>query len=255
MKSTTNRVIRTLWSVLTCLSLFGCSSSEKSSVSNSQNTEDISANDLNEYQNMDVISSNNIHEINRQINEALAAGNFSFAFDVVNSIPSHFGSESSFCYNNETGEIGGGYDSKNGFTTIYRCIQYCRKAVSVLKAESDVLLSKNDPEADILFLEHLADFDLGVNHKELGRNNMDIYINETYRDAVNTYNEYLISVIRKALLKNRLELAEKISFLIRDGLSCKKTPKEDGYGNDYNWFYNTEAKDEAKEIIRNFNKN
>ena len=90
-------------------------------------------------------------------------------------------------------------------------------------------------EGESLFLEHLADFDLGVNKVNIGifeKYSDENHANETYQEAVTIYNDYLISVIRKALVKNN-----PLSFKVDN--------------HDYIWFYDTEAKDEANEIIEN----
>lgn len=233
MKKTVNCALAALVSLAMGLSLFSCSGSGDTSVAS-----------LNES-----IASDNFNKINEQLDKAIAKGDFAFAFAVLNSIPSHFDHLSQFYYNPKTGEIGD-YDSSEGIKEKYTSTQYCRKAVSVLKAESDVLLSSNNAEAESLFLEHLADFDLGVNKVNIGtfyEVSSEGKANEKYQEAVTIYNDYLISVIRKALIKNNPALAKKIALLIRDGLSFKVD------NHDYIWFYDTEAKDEAKEIITSFN--
>ena len=233
MKKTVNCVLAALVSLAMGLSMFCCSGSGDTSVAS-----------LNES-----IASDNFNKINEQLDKAIAKGDFAFAFAVLNSIPSHFDHLSEFYYNPKTGEIGD-YDSSEGIKEKYTSTQYCRKAVSVLKAESDVLLSSNNAEAESLFLEHLADFDLGVNKVNIGtfyEVSSEGKANEKYQEAVTIYNDYLISVIRKALIKNNPALAKKIALLIRDGLSFKVD------NHDYIWFYDTEAKDEAKEIIASFN--
>lgn len=239
MKSIFNYILPAFFSIVLSLGLFSCSggSSEKTDASNEEEVE--------------VVASDNFNEMNKQIDNAIAKGNYAFAFDVLNSIPSHFDSYSRFYYNNKTGDMGS-YDSKEGRTKEFTYDQYCRKAVSVLRAESDVLLSKNDPEAEGLFLEHLADFDLGVNNVNTGKYGHSDEVsgeNKRYQEAVTIYNDYLISVIRKALLKNKPEIAKKVSLLIRDGLSFTKDPN---YEYDWIWKYDTEAKDEANEIINSF---
>lgn len=233
MKKTVNCVLAALVSLAMGLSMFSCSGSGDASVAS-----------LNES-----IASDNFNKINEQLDKAIAKGDFAFAFAVLNSIPSHFDHLSEFYYNPKTGEIGD-YDSSEGIKEKYTSTQYCRKAVSVLKAESDVLLSSNNTEAESLFLEHLADFDLGVNKVNIGtfyEVSSEGKANEKYQESVTIYNDYLISVIRKALIKNNPALAKKIALLIRDGLSFKVD------NHDYIWFYDTEAKDEAKEIIASFN--
>lgn len=234
MKKLINSVLAAVLCLAVGLSMFSCSGSGSG---------DTSAASLNE-----IIASDNFNKINEQLDKAVAKGDFAFAFAVLNSIPSHFDHLSRFYYNPKTGEIGD-YDSSEGIKEIYTSTQYCRKAVSVLKAESDVLLSTNNAEAESLFLEHLADFDLGVNKVNIGtfyEISSKGKANETYQDAVTIYNDYLISVIRKALVKNNPALAKKIALLIRDGLSFKVD------GHDYIWSYDTEAKDEANEIIENY---
>lgn len=233
MKKTVNCALAALVSLAMGLSMFSCSGSGDASVAS-----------LNES-----IASDNFNKINEQLDKAIAKGDFAFAFAVLNSIPSHFNHLSQFYFNPKTGEIGD-YDSSEGIKEKYTSTQYCRKAVSVLKAESDVLLSTNNAEAESLFLEHLADFDLGVNKVNIGtfyEVSSEGTANEKYQEAVTIYNDYLISVIRKALIKNNPALAKKIALLIRDGLSFKVD------NHDYIWFYDTEAKDEAKEIIASFN--
>ena len=232
MKNLINSALAAVLCLAMGLSMFSCSGSA-----------DTSAASLNE-----IIASDNFNKINEQLDKAVAKGDFAFAFAVLNSIPSHFDDFSQFCYNPKTGEIGD-YDSSEGIKERYTSTQYCRKAVSVLKAESDVLLSTNNTEAESLFLEHLADFDLGVNKVNIGtfyEVSSEGKANETYQDAVTIYNDYLISVIRKALVKNNPALAKKIALLIRDGLSFKVD------NHDYIWSYDTEAKDEANEIIENY---
>lgn len=234
MKKLINSALAVVLCLAVGLSMFSCSGSGSG---------DTSAASLNE-----IIASDNFNKINEQLDKAVAKGDFAFAFAVLNSIPSHFDHLSRFYYNPKTGEIGD-YDSSEGIKEIYTSTQYCRKAVSVLKAESDVLLSTNNAEAESLFLEHLADFDLGVNKVNIGtfyEISSKGKANETYQDAVTIYNDYLISVIRKALVKNNPALAKKIALLIRDGLSFKVD------GHDYIWSYDTEAKDEANEIIENY---
>lgn len=234
MKKLINSALAAVLCLAVGLSMFSCSGSGSG---------DTSAASLNE-----IIASDNFNKINEQLDKAVAKGDFAFAFAVLNSIPSHFDHLSRFYYNPKTGEIGD-YDSSEGIKEIYTSTQYCRKAVSVLKAESDVLLSTNNAEAESLFLEHLADFDLGVNKVNIGtfyEISSKGKANETYQDAVTIYNDYLISVIRKALVKNNPALAKKIALLIRDGLSFKVD------GHDYIWSYDTEAKDEANEIIENY---
>lgn len=236
MKKTVNCVLAALVSLAMGLSMFSCSGSGDASVAS-----------LNES-----IASDNFNKINEQLDKAIAKGDFAFAFAVLNSIPSHFDHLSEFYYNPKTGEIGD-YDRSEGIKEKYTSTQYCRKAVSVLKAESDVLLSSNNTEAESLFLEHLADFDLGVNKVNIGtfyEVSSEGKANEKYKEAVTIYNDYLISVIRKALIKNNPALAKKISLLLKDGLSFKKSPTE---SKNYIWDYDTEAKDEAKEIITSFN--
>lgn len=233
MKKLINSALAAVLCLAVGLSMFSCSGSGDTSVAS-----------LNES-----IASDNFNKINEQLDKAIAKGDFAFAFAVLNSIPSHFDHLSEFYYNPKTGEIGD-YDSSEGIKEKYTSIQYCRKAVSVLKAESDVLLSTNNAEAESLFLEHLADFDLGVNKVNIGtfyKVSSEGEANEKYQEAVTIYNDYLISVIRKALIKNNPALAKKIALLIRDGLSFKVD------NHDYIWFYDTEAKDEAKEIITSFN--
>lgn len=235
MKKIINSALAAVLCLAVGLSMFGCSGSGSGSG-------DTSAASLNE-----IIASDNFNKINKQLDKAVAKGDFAFAFAVLNSIPSHFDHLSRFYYNPNTGEIGD-YDSSEGIKERYTSTQYCRKAVSVLKAESDVLLSTNNAEAESLFLEHLADFDLGVNKVNIGifeKYTDENHANETYQEAVTIYNDYLISVIRKALVKNNPALAKKIALLIRDGLSFKLD------NHDYIWFYDTEAKDEANEIIEN----
>lgn len=234
MKKLINSVLAAVLCLAVGLSMFSCSGSGSG---------DTSAASLNE-----IIASDNFNKINEQLDKAVAKGDFAFAFAVLNSIPSHFDHLSRFYYNPKTGEIGH-YDSSKGIEERYTSTQYCRKAVSVLKAESDVLLSTNNAEAESLFLEHLADFDLGVNKVNIGtfyEISSKGKANEEYQDAVTIYNDYLISVIRKALVKNNPALAKKIALLIRDGLSFKVD------GHDYIWSYDTEAKDEANEIIENY---
>lgn len=234
MKKLINSALAAVLCLAVGLSMFSCSGSGSG---------DTSAASLNE-----IIASDNFNKINEQLDKAVAKGDFAFAFAVLNSIPSHFDHLSRFYYNPKTGEIGD-YDSSEGIKEIYTSTQYCRKAVSVLKAESDVLLSTNNAEAESLFLEHLADFDLGVNKVNIGtfyEISSKGKANEEYQDAVTIYNDYLISVIRKALVKNNPALAKKIALLIRDGLSFKVD------GHDYIWSYDTEAKDEANEIIENY---
>lgn len=234
MKKLINSVLAAVLCLAVGLSMFSCSGSGSG---------DTSAASLNE-----IIASDNFNKINEQLDKAVAKGDFAFAFAVLNSIPSHFDHLSRFYYNPKTGEIGH-YDSSEGIEERYTSTQYCRKAVSVLKAESDVLLSTNNAEAESLFLEHLADFDLGVNKVNIGtfyEISSKGKANEEYQDAVTIYNDYLISVIRKALVKNNPALAKKIALLIRDGLSFKVD------GHDYIWSYDTEAKDEANEIIENY---
>lgn len=234
MKKLINSALAAVLCLAVGLSMFSCSGSGSG---------DTSAASLNE-----IIASDNFNKINEQLDKAVAKGDFAFAFAVLNSIPSHFDHLSRFYYNPKTGEIGD-YDSSEGIKEIYTSTQYCRKAVSVLKAESDVLLSTNNAEAESLFLEHLADFDLGVNKVNIGtfyEISSKGKANEAYQDAVTIYNDYLISVIRKALVKNNPALAKKIALLIRDGLSFKVD------GHDYIWSYDTEAKDEANEIIENY---
>lgn len=234
MKKLINSALAAVLCLAVGLSMFSCSGSGSG---------DTSAASLNE-----IIASDNFNKINEQLDKAVAKGDFAFAFAVLNSIPSHFDDYSQFCYNPKTGEIGH-YDSSKGIEERYTSTQYCRKAVSVLKAESDVLLSTNNAEAESLFLEHLADFDLGVNKVNIGtfyEISSEGKANETYQEAVTIYNDYLISVIRKALVKNNPALAKKIALLIRDGLSFKVD------GHDYIWSYDTEAKDEANEIIENY---
>ena len=122
----------------------------------------------------------------------------------------------------------------------------------MLKAESDVLLNLNNLEADNLYLEHIAEFDLGVNIVNLGEfwNLSDeSRANQRYQEAVTIYNDYLISVIRKAIVKNNAVLAKKISLLVKDGLSFDTSEKGSSY---YIWHYDTEAKDEAQELIQSF---
>lgn len=233
MKTLINSALAVALCLAVGLSMFSCSGSGSG---------DTSAASLNE-----IIASDNFNKINKQLDKAVAKGDFAFAFAVLNSIPSHFDHLSRFYYNPKTGEIGG-YDSSEGTKEKYTSIQYCRKAVSVLKAESDVLLSTNNAEAENLFLEHLADFDLGVNKVNIGifeKYSDENQANEKYQEAVTIYNDYLISVIRKALVKNNPALAKKIALLIRDGLSFKVE------NHDYIWSYDTEAKDEANEIIEN----
>lgn len=231
MKKLINSALAVALCLAVGLSMFSCSGSG-----------DTSAASLNE-----IIASDNFNKINKQLDKAVAKGDFAFAFAVLNSIPSHFDHLSRFYYNPKTGEIGD-YDSSEGIKESYTSTQYCRKAVSVLKAESDVLLSTNNAEAESLFLEHLADFDLGVNKVNIGifeKYSDENRANEKYQEAVTIYNDYLISVIRKALVKNNPALAKKIALLIRDGLSFKVE------NHDYIWSYDTEAKDEANEIIEN----
>lgn len=231
MKKLINSALAAVLCLAVGLCMFSCSGSG-----------DTSAASLNE-----IIASDNFNKINEQLDKAVAKGDFAVAFAVLNSIPSHFDHMSRFYYNPKTGEIGG-YDSSEGIKERYTSTQYCRKAVSVLKAESDVLLSTNNAEAESLFLEHLADFDLGVNKVNIGQFfeiSSEGEANEKYQEAVTIYNDYLISVIRKALVKNNPALAKKIALLIRDGLSFKVD------NHDYIWFYDTEAKDKANEIIEN----
>lgn len=233
MKKLINSALAAALCLAAGLSMFSCSGSGSG---------DTSAASLN-----GIIASDNFNKINKQLDKAVAKGDFAFAFAVLNSIPSHFDHLSEFYYNPKTGEIGD-YDSSEGIKESYTSTQYCRKAVSVLKAESDVLLSTNNAEAESLFLEHLADFDLGVNKVNIGifeKYTDENHANEKYQEAVTIYNDYLISVIRKALVKNNPALAKKIALLIRDGLSFKLD------NHDYIWFYDTEAKDEANEIIEN----
>ena len=204
MKKIINSALAAVLCLAVGLNMFSCSGSGSG---------DTSAASLNE-----IIASDNFNKINKQLDKAVAKGDFAFAFAVLNSIPSHFDHLSRFYYNPKTGEIGD-YDSSEGIKESYTSTQYCRKAVSVLKAESDVLLSTNNAEAENLFLEHLADFDLGVNKVNIGifeKYTDENHANEKYQEAVTIYNDYLISVIH-----------------------------------DYIWFYDTEAKDEANEIIEN----
>ncbi|MDE7414501.1 MAG: hypothetical protein K2N05_12050 [Muribaculaceae bacterium] len=226
-----------LFCLLLVISLDRCSNEEKNEDSNMSESE--------------VITSNNFYKMNDLIDKAVAKGDYAVAFNVLNAMCSHFDKNSKIVYNSETGEIGQcSYKVSERFTSE----QYCRKAVSVLKAESEVLLTKNDSEAENLFLEHLGDFDLGVNNVYLGKfssYNDENESNEKYQKAVTIYNDYLISVIRKALVKNNIGLANKISLLVRDGLSFTK--EEDGRDYKYIWSYDTEAKDEAKELISSFN--
>lgn len=233
MKKIINSALAAVLCLAVGLSMFSCSGSGSG---------DTSAASLN-----GIIASDNFNKINKQLDKAVAKGDFAFAFAVLNSIPSHFDHLSRFYYNPNTGEIGD-YDSSEGIKERYTSTQYCRKAVSVLKAESDVLLSTNNAEAESLFLEHLADFDLGVNKVNIGifeKYTDENHANEKYQEAVTIYNDYLISVIRKALVKNNPAMAKKIARLIRDGLSFETD------GLHYNWAYDTEAKDEANEIIEN----
>ena len=242
MKYLIRYVYVTLFAFTVAFALIGCSGSN-----NSQNDD---ANPKERAQK--VVSSNNFNEMTKEIDKAIAEENFAFAFAILNSIPSHFDKYSRFYYNKESGEMGE-YNSREDIKEQFTVQQYCRKAVSVLKAESDVLLTKNDPEAESLFLEHLADFDLGVNKVNLGefyKYSTDNEANEKYQEAVTIYNDYLISVIRKALSRNNPDLAKKISLLVRDGLSFTTDSKDDY---NHTWAYDTEAKDEAEEIIRNFN--
>lgn len=236
MKKTVNCVLAALVSLAMGLSLFSCSGSGDSSRSSLS----------------EVVASKNFNKINEQLDKAVAEGDFASAFAILNLFPAHFDKYSRFYYNSETGEFGE-EDWKKHIDKEYTYEQYCRKVVSVLKAESDVLLSTNDTEAESLFLEHLADFDLGVNTVNVGE---FYYIsdeskaNEKYQKAVTIYNDYLISVIRKSMVKSNPSLAKKISLLLKDGLSFKKSPTE---SKNYIWAYDTEAKDEAKEIITSFN--
>ncbi|MDE6553393.1 MAG: hypothetical protein K2K98_10655 [Muribaculaceae bacterium] len=208
----------------------------------------------------EIVASNDFYQINDRIDKAIENRNFTLAFDVLNSIPSLFDKESKLNYNTDTGRL-----TYEFYDTEYTYEQYIRRAVSVLKAESDVLLSKSDTEAESLFLEHLSDLDLGVNtvnirqcadYSEANKEN------KRYQKAVTIYNDYLVSVVRKALIMNKPELAKRISLLIRAGLSSTRVPgserpknivylEDDGF--DYLWSYDTEAKDEAKEIIKSFN--
>lgn len=239
MKSTYNRLFVALFSITMSLCFTNCSGSGESA-SNKYNTKN------KDNTKKEAVASDDFNKMMKQLDKAIANGNFAFAFEVINSIPSHFDDYSRFYYDPKTGEMGEYEDDR----TKYSHEQYCRKAVSMLKAESDVLLSKNDPEAESLFLEHLADFDLGVNNVYIGkffRYDDKSNTNERYQDAVTIYNDYLISVVRKALVKGNPELAKKVSLLIRDGLSFTEVH------NDYDWDYDTEAKDEAQEIISNFN--
>lgn len=98
--------------------------------------------------------------------------------------------------------------------------------------------SVNSPLLTIIFKQPL---NIGIFEKYSDENRA----NEKYQEAVTIYNDYLISVIRKALVKNNPALAKKIALLIRDGLSFETD------GLHYNWAYDTEAKDEANEIIEN----
>lgn len=228
-KSTINRAFVALFSLAMSVCLINCSGSGDSA-GNSEN---------------ETVASDNYNKMMKQLDKAISDCNFDFAFKVLNSIPSHFNEYSKFYYNSWTGKIGEGRSE-------YDHNQYCRKAVSVLKAESDVLLTKDDPEAENLFLEHLADFDLGVNNVNIGMfdyASKENRVNENYQEAVTIFNDYLISVIRKTLVKNKPELAKKISLQIRDGLSF--TPGESSIY--YIWAYDTEAKDEAQEIIAKYN--
>lgn len=186
--------------------------------------------------------------MNEQIDKAIANEDFAFAFDVLNSIPTPFDEDSRFYYDHKSGKIGE-YDEYAGRDQKYTYEQYNRKAVSVLKAESYVLLSKDDIEAENLFLEHLADFDLGVNTVNLDDNWGSGHLNERYMTAVSIYNDYLVSVVRKAMVKNKPALSKKISLLIRDGLS------RDTKNDTVVWYYDTEAKDEAQNIINSYNVN
>lgn len=235
MKYPFNRLFVALFSLAMSLAFINCSGSGDSA-HNSEN---------------ETVVSDDFNNMMKQLDQAVAGGNFDFAFKVLNSIPSHFNEYSSFYYNTKTGEMG---QSRDGIKTEYTYNQYCRKAVSVLKAESDVLLTKDDPEAENLFLEHLADFELGVNNVNIGKfphDDKESRTNEKYQEAVTIYNDYLISVIRKALVKGNPEFAKKVSLLIRDGLSF--TPDKE-YRYNYIWDYDTEAMDEAKEIIAKYNK-
>lgn len=230
MKHTIIYVYAALLSISLVMS--GCGSSK--------NTEDSSEND------QENVVSNDFNKMITQIDQAIANQNFALAFNVINSIPSYFDEKSQFYYRKDTGEIGDYNGTRN---EKYTYKQYCSKAISLLQAESDMLLSSNDSEAEGLFLEHLADFNLGVNKVNIGKfykYSPETEANERYQEAVTIYNDYLMTVIRKAMIKNNPDLAKKISLLIRDGLSF--TPDD----LDYDWKYDTEAKDEAKEIIKNF---
>lgn len=196
----------------------------------------------------ETIASDNFNKMNQQIDKALAKGDYQFAFEVLNSIPSHFDEDARFYYNPKSGEmVDISYSGDRDREYTYE--QHNRKAVSVFKAEGDVLFSKDNIEAENLFLEHLADYDLGVSTVDINDSYAYCLNNDRYRTAVTIYNDYLVSVVRKALVKNKPELAKKVSKLIRDGLSFKRVDGEDGV-----WYYDTEAKDEAKEIIDSFEK-
>ncbi len=199
------------------------------------------------------VATGNIQEMLRQIDKAMAKGNYAFAFKVVNAIPSCFGEDGNIYYDDYSYDFN--TDKIQSKKAVFTLDQYIKKAVEVLKTEADVLLSKDDPDAENLFLEHLADFELGantVNVGEFSKTDKANIPNEKYQQCVTTYNDYLISVIRKALIKSKPELAQKVSNLIRDGLSFKI--KGNGDDEVYIWSYDTEAKDEAKELIDNYNK-
>lgn len=199
-----------------------------------------------------VVATGNMTEMLKQIDNALGKGNYAFAFKIINSFPAYFGDDGKIYYHAYSGEI---YTDKSLSGSVFTLDQYVNKAVEILKAEADVLLTKDDPDAENLFLEHLADFELGANTVNIGefsKNDKANIPNEQYQKSVTTYNDYLVSVIRKALVKNKPEFAQRVSNLIRDGLSFKLNRKNDEEF--YIWAYDTEAKDEAKELINNYNR-
>lgn len=195
------------------------------------------------------VATGNFIQMSDQIDKAVEQGDYAFAFKVLNTIPTYFNKYSQLYYNPNTGEI---EDYSTNDNKTFNHEQYVRKAISVLKSESDILLNSNNIEAENLYLEHLADFELGVNKVNLGdfwELSDESKANTCYQEAVTIYNDYLISVIRKALVKSNMNLAEKISLLLRDGLSFEKSQSSSSH---YIWHYDTEAKDEAQELLNSY---
>lgn len=141
--------------------------------------------------------------------------------------------------------------------------KYLPDAIQTLKAEASYLMDQDDPDAETLFMLCINDVSGNIGNYQPANGFFDGQEQIETKfiiEEVTPYNHCLISIIKEALIKNKLDFAKKVFNMMKKNYKCDKQLKkgeDSGYVSSYTYNYTEDNSqlEEAQKLISDYEKN